>query len=108
MDILKLEDLDIYQLAVDIGESVWNIVDKWDWFVKKTVGAQFVTAADSISANIAEGYGRYFYKDRKQFYYYSRGSVLETKNRVTKSKNRSLITQDEYDLLIEKLQILHH
>lgn len=108
MDILKLEDLDIYQLAIDIGESVWAVVDKWDWFAKKTVGVQFVTAADSISANIAEGYGTYFYKDRKQFCYYSRGSLLETKNWVTKSKNRFLITQDEYDILIDKLQILHH
>ena len=41
---------------------------------------QFVEAADSISANIAEGYGRYFYKDRRVFCYYSRGSILETKN----------------------------
>jgi len=38
-----------------------------------------VRAADSIPANIAEGYGRYFYKESKQFYFYSRGSIQETK-----------------------------
>ncbi|MBK9016005.1 MAG: four helix bundle protein [Saprospiraceae bacterium] len=51
---VKLEDLEIYQLALDIGEYVWAIVLKWEYFPKKTVGAQFVEAADSISANIAE------------------------------------------------------
>jgi len=73
-------DLDIYQQSLEIGECVWNIVLKWEYFSKRTVGGQFVEAADSIASNIAEGYGRYFYKDRKQFYYYSRGSLLETKN----------------------------
>ena len=108
METIKLEDLDIYQLALEIGDDVWNIVDKWEYFPKKTTGAQFVDAADSISANIAEGYGRFFYKDRKQFYYYSRGSLMETKNWITKSVNRSLITQIEHDTVLGKLQNLHH
>src|SRR4029078_9041038 len=77
---LLLDDLDIYKLALEIGENVWTIIIKWEYFTKRSLGAQFVEAADSIAANIAEGYGRYFYKDRKQFYYYSRGSLLETKN----------------------------
>jgi four helix bundle protein len=84
MDVIKLEDLDIYQLALEIGEDVWNAVQKWDHFPKRTVGEQFVDAADSISANIAEGYGRYFYKDRKIFCYYSRGSLMETRNWAAK------------------------
>ena len=69
MGTIKLEELDIYRLAFEIGECTWNIVSPWEWFPKKTVGTQFVSAADSISANISEGYGRYFYKDRKQFCY---------------------------------------
>lgn len=108
MDVIKLEDLDIYQLALEIGEDVWNAVQKWDAFPKRTVGVQFVDASDSISANIAEGYGRYFYKDRKIFCYYSRGSLMETKNWVAKAVKRSLLTQAEYDILIGKLQTLHH
>jgi four helix bundle protein len=108
MNSIRLEDLDIYQLALEIGEDAWNIVEKWEHFPKKTIGAQFIDAADSISANIAEGYGRFFYQDRKQFCYYSRGSLMETKNWVVKSSRRSLITQNEYETLIERLQILHH
>jgi four helix bundle protein len=104
---LLLDDLDIYQRALEIGEVVWNLVLTWDYFSRRTVGGQFVEAADSISSNIAEGYGRYFYKDRKQFYYYSRGSLLETKTWATKSFNRKLISQEEYGTLVEKLKTLH-
>ena len=108
MENIRLEDLEIYKLAMEIGEIVWSVVESWEYFPKKTVGGQFVEAADSISANIAEGYGRYFYKDRKQFCYYSRGSLLESKGWATKALNRSLISQQDYDALIEKLKTLHH
>lgn len=108
MEIIRLEDMEIYQLALDIVESVWSIVDQWDHFPKSTIGKQFVEASDSISANIAEGYGRYFYKDRKAFCYYSRGSLMETKNWAFKSLKRNLLDQNEYDTLIAKLQVLHY
>lgn len=102
-----LEDLEIYKLALEVGESTWNIVDKWDYFAKRTVGAQFVEAADSIAANIAEGYGRFFYKDRKQFCYYSRGSLMETRNWIAKASNRNLIATEEANVLTDKLKVLH-
>jgi four helix bundle protein len=104
----RLEDLEIYQLAMEIGETVWITVDKWEYFPKKTLGSQFVDAADSVAANIAEGVGRYFYKDRKVFCYYSRGSLLESKSWLTKSKNRGLISEPEFTLLYDKMAQLHH
>lgn len=108
MEVIKLEELEIYQLALDIGEEVWCIVNKWDSFAKNATGRQFVDAADSIAANIAEGYGRYFYKDRKLFCYYSRGSLMETKAWAIKSLNRKLISETQHNELLAKLQVLHH
>ncbi|MFC4210150.1 four helix bundle protein [Pedobacter lithocola] len=40
---------------------MWNIVITWDYFSKDTIGKQLCRAANSISANIAEGYGRYHF-----------------------------------------------
>ncbi len=57
---LKLEELVVYKVAMEIGELVWGIVDKWSYFPKTTLGNQFVRAADSIALNISEGYGRFF------------------------------------------------
>lgn len=66
--VLRLDDLEIYQLSMEIGEFVWAIVDKWNYFQKKTVGEQFTRSADSIAANISEGYGRYFLKKKENFH----------------------------------------
>jgi four helix bundle protein len=52
---LRLEDLEVYKVAMEIGEIVWSIVIRWEFFEKKTLGAQLVDAADSIAFNISEG-----------------------------------------------------
>ena len=104
---IRLEELEIYQLAMEIGDEVWKIVLKWDAFSKRTIGAQFITAVDSIAANIAEGYGRYFYKERKQFCYYSRGSLMEAKTWLVKAASRGFVCEHELRELIEKLKTLH-
>jgi hypothetical protein len=36
---LRLEELEVYRVAMEIGEIVWNIVSKWEYFAKKTLGA---------------------------------------------------------------------
>ena len=54
---LQLNDIEAYKVAFHLSNYVWNVVEKWEWFAKKTVGVQFVNAVDSISANISEGLG---------------------------------------------------
>ena len=79
-EIYSLEKLEIYQIANKIGDDVWKIVSDWNYFEKDSIGKQFTRSSDSISANIAEGYGRYSFKENIQFCYYSRGSLMESKN----------------------------
>jgi len=62
-----LEDLEVYQLADSFSNEIWFIVHEWDYFAKDIVGKQIVKSADSIGANIAEEYGRYHYKENKNF-----------------------------------------
>ena len=107
MSFYNLEDLEVYQLAESFGDEVWFIVSEWDYFAKDTVGKQIVRSADSISSNIAEGYRRYHYKENKNFCYFSRGSIIETKGWLKKSKNRKLVSEEQFNLLFEKLQIIH-
>ena len=52
-----LEELQVYQLAMDIGEKAWDVVKNWDYFTKSTIGNQLIRSADSIAANLSEGYG---------------------------------------------------
>ena len=103
---LKLNDVPAYKIAFNLSNYVWNVVIKWNWFAKRHVGGQFVESIDSISANIAEGFGRYHKKDKIKFYYYSRGSVKESLDWNEKSKIRKLIKEEEYNYILGELQKL--
>lgn len=100
------EDLDIYQRSLAMGDSIYNLVSRWDWFAKDTVGKQIVRAADSVAANISEGFGRYHYNDRIRFIYFSRGSLYETQTWLIKAKQRKLISNDEYEKIDSELRLI--
>jgi len=103
----RLEDLEVYTLSEVFGNEIWDIVIGWDYFAKDTVGKQMVRSADSISANIAEGFGRFHYKENKNFCYFSRGSVIETKGWLKKSVHRNLISEEQYQIFFQKLELIH-
>ncbi|MEI8115773.1 MAG: four helix bundle protein [Bacteroidia bacterium] len=103
---MKLEDLQVYQISMKLADEVHDLVIEWDNFHKFSTGTQLVDAADSVSANISEGYGRFHFKDHKNFLYFSRGSLSETKTWITKAFNRNLIKEDEYANLIERYNSL--
>ena len=91
---------------MDLGEKVWIIVDQWNYFQKDTIGKQLVRAVDSIAANLCEGFGRYHFKETKNFGYYSRGSLFESKTWLMKAYNRKLIQSSEFKFLISEIEII--
>jgi hypothetical protein len=50
-DALELEDLEVYKGATAVGEKVWVIVSKREYFAGDTIGKQWVRSADPIAAN---------------------------------------------------------
>lgn len=99
-----LEKLEVYQLAESFSDTIWELVSSWNGFQRETIGKQIVRSADSISANIAEGYGRYYYKESKQFFFYSRGSLQETKSWLSKCKRRNIIEIGMADKLVAEAE----
>lgn len=100
----SLQNLEIYQEAMSIGEDVWALTSKWDRFAKDTIARQVVRSADSIAANLAEGYGRYHFKENQKFCYYSRGSAEETQTWIEKSVHRELIEREPARTLYDKIE----
>jgi four helix bundle protein len=102
-------DLSKFKLIAEadkIGDIIWDVVIKWDFFCKDTIGKQVVRSADSISANLSEAYGRFTNPERIRFIYYSRGSLCETINWIQKSKKRNLINDKLADDLLFQLNHL--
>src|SRR3972149_4266613 len=92
---LKLNDIEAYKIAFHLSNHVWNIVINWSHLSQNTLGQQFVCAVDSISANIAEGFGRYGKKDKIKFYRISYASAMECLDWNEKSKVRKLINEEQ-------------
>lgn len=105
-EYLTVDKLSCYKSSFDLSNFAWNLVVKWQHFAKQPIGEQLVTAIDSISANIAEGFGRYSKKDKIKFYYISYASVLESIDWVKKAFIRKLLSKKDYEFLLRELSTL--
>jgi four helix bundle protein len=89
-----------------LGEKIWGLVEKWDYFSKGTVGKQLVRASDSVSPNISAGFGRFHFKETRQFSYFARGSLYETKTWLIKGSQRKIISDTDLQSLLRDIDIL--
>ena len=106
MNRTGFERLRVYKLAEEIADLIWEIVSKWDYFAKDTIGKQLVNCADSVGANIAEGYGRGSHADNRRFAKISRGSLFEVKHWLRRAYKRKLLSEQEISALQEIIKEL--
>jgi four helix bundle protein len=76
------EDMPVWQKAMDLAEQVFAITESLPKKEDYGLTSQIRRSALSVSANIAEGFGRHHTKDKLNFYYASRGSLAETKSHL--------------------------
>jgi four helix bundle protein len=106
MEKTNFENLEIYKLAEELADKVWDIVVEWDRLSQDTVGKQLIRSSDSVGANIAEGSGRGSEQDYRRFIRVARGSLNETRHWLRRAFRRKLLSADQIESLtptIEKL-----
>ena len=103
---MGLGRLEIYQMSLELSASVWSIYSQLPKPLQFSIGDQVLRSIDSIGANIAEGYGRYHYKDSTKFYYNARGSLWESKHWFYLLFKRNLIAKEVFDENIALLDAL--
>jgi four helix bundle protein len=106
MAIRNFTDLEIWQLAKEIVIKVYKLLATFPKEEKFGVVAQCKDSVTSIPANIAEGFGRFHYKDKTNFYYNARGSLEETKSHLFISDAVHFITDTNRPLYLEILRDL--
>jgi four helix bundle protein len=82
-------------MSEDLADLVWHAVLQWDPFARSTIGHQIVRAADSVGANIAEGYGRASPADDRRFIRTARGSLYETRHFLRRADKRGLLNREQ-------------
>lgn len=98
--ITRFEDMLVWQEAQEFAVLVYKVSSGFPDDEKFGIISQLRRASSSVSANIAEGFGRSSKKDTAHFYHIARGSLLETKNFLYLSARLSYVDKEALDTLI--------
>jgi four helix bundle protein len=77
------EEMPVWQKAMDLAVAVHQLTSALPRSEDYGLTSQMRRAALSVSANLAEGFGRSHSRDKASFYITARGSLLETKSHVS-------------------------
>jgi four helix bundle protein len=99
------EKLQVYQKAVDFADQVLTLCEHFPRGYG-FLADQLNRAALSISANLAEGNGRFTKADRKHFFAIARGSVQECVPLLEIAKRHNLLLGSDHDLRRHELEVL--
>jgi four helix bundle protein len=102
----RLEDLEVYEISLEISDKVWNLVILWDNFSRNNIGGQLLRAIDNVGANISEGYGRGSKIDNARFVKIARGSLYESKHWLNVLHRRKLLSDKEFKEILDEIESL--
>lgn len=72
----------VWMKSLDLSRRVFDLTISLPRSEDYGLTSQIRRSSNSVSANIAEAFGRMTQKDKKVFYIYSRGSAFETKSHI--------------------------
>ena len=101
----RFEDLDIWQRSQDLAVHIYVITKTFPETEKFGLTSQLRRASASISANIAEGFGRHSQKDKLHFYTIAYGSILEVRNFLYLANRINFIVTDKLQLTLQETEI---
>lgn len=102
--INSFKDLEIWQLARELAVKVYRLTDTFPKEERFGLVDQCRRAIVSVVGNIAEGFGRYFFKDNIRFQYNSRGSLYEVESHLLTSEALGYINEENRELYEEILR----
>ena len=106
-----LEELVAWQKARELRKRISVLVRMFPDYEKYKLIDQIKRSSRSISANIAEGFGRFHYQENIQFCRQARGSLTETLDHLYVALDEEYISEDEFKehniLIIETIKVLN-
>ena len=105
--IKTFTDLKVWQEGHKLVVLVYKITEKFPSRETFSITDQMRRAAASITANIAEGFGRQGYKEKLQFYFLSQGSLLELKNFILIARDVGYLSPEDFDILVKQANLTH-
>ncbi len=105
--INSFTDLKVWQEGHLLVVAIYKITKQFPKEETYSMVDQMRRAAASVTANIAEGFGRNTYKDKLHFYFVAQGSLTELKNFILIAKDVGYLKAEELSELTDKSNQTH-
>jgi four helix bundle protein len=102
--INKFTDLEAWKEAHKLTLLVYEVTAKFPKSELYGLVSQLRRAAVSVESCIAEGFCRYHYKDRLNFYYDARGSAGEVQSEIVDARDLSLAAEDNFQKIFNQAE----
>lgn len=99
MDVRSFEDLECYREAREFRRELSALARGLPKRETYLLADQLLRASRSVTANIAEGYGRHHHQENLQFCRQARGSLTECLDHLGVALDEGYLDQTAYDLL---------
>ncbi|MBI2270648.1 MAG: four helix bundle protein [Bacteroidetes bacterium] len=94
--IKSFEDLNCWKAGTEVRRCIMKMVRKFPPEEKYALTDDMRRASRSVTHNIAEGYGRFHFKDNIRFCRHSKGSLFELVDQLITALDENYITPEEY------------
>ena len=103
-NLKTFETLHCYQLMRDLRRSISEFCKTLPQEETYRLKDQIIRSSRSITANIAEGYGRHHHQENIQFCRIARGSLSETLDHLTTALDEGYLTKGQYSELRDHIE----
>ena len=90
-------ELEVRKKARTLKNELKDLTNGFPQEEKYRLSDQIIRSSRSCCANIAEGHGRFTYKDQLHFCVQARGCLSETHNHLIKTPDCKYISQEQFD-----------
>lgn len=102
-----LKELNTWKCARKLRKDVSRLSKSFPKCEFYRLTDQVIRSSRSVSANIAEGYGRYHYQDSIRFFVIARGSLFETQDHLLCASDEEFLSDEDLSDIENTIENCH-
>ena len=106
--IKSFREMSVWQHSYELSTDIFNLTNDLPRSEDYALTSQIRRSSNSVSANIAEAFGRRTSKDKIYFYTVSRGSAYETQNHLLYGNGVEYFDRSTINVLVNRYDKLIH
>jgi four helix bundle protein len=106
MKIRSFRDLEVWRLSSELSKEIGKLVKTFPKSEEYKLTSDLHRAARSVPTNISEGFGRFHFSEKLQFYNIARGSTTEVQNHIQEAFNSEYITDVKKEYFLKRYHVV--